>query len=70
VSEPERDADGNRIYHYTATRVVQLMDLAARAVSPSELVSSHVKAELLFLLVKLRREESMRLLEKEAKVGS
>jgi hypothetical protein len=56
-----------RHYTFTAVRVVQLMNLAAQAISPSNLVSSHVKAELLYLIDKLKNEESMRLLEKESK---
>jgi hypothetical protein len=64
LSEPKEETV--KQYTFTAKRVVQLMNLAAEAISPSDLVSSHVKGELLALLAKLKQEEATRLLEEEA----
>ena len=51
---------------FTAKRVVQLINLAKEAISPSDIISSHIKGELLDLLEKIKIEESLRLLEIEA----
>jgi hypothetical protein len=54
-----------REYDFTSKRVVQLMNIAIVALSGNDLIGRGDKGELLDLLVKLRREESARLLEKE-----
>lgn len=53
----------------TAVRIHYLMGLALEAVSPSPVVSSHVKAEVLSLLRDLRDAEVLRLVGEEARTS-